>query len=169
MKITALEEYGLRCLLQVARVEPQKGITISEISRKEGLSVQYVSKLTAILRKAGLIESTRGLKGGYHLAKNPSEVTLSEVSKAVGGMMFDEDFCGKHTGKKRVCVHEENCAVRSLWGVIYKYMDSVLEKLTLANLFESEEDTKDKIVKVILDSEKRLEREEALRVVNKKI
>jgi len=164
MKITALEEYGLRCLIQIARASGN-GISISEISRKEGLSVQYVSKITSILRKSGLVESTRGLKGGYRLVKKPGELNLAEISHVLGGMMFDADFCEAHTGKKRVCVHEEDCSVRSLWGIVYKYMTTILENLTLEDLFLSEENTKSKLMQVILDREKQLERENTLRLV----
>ncbi len=167
MKITALEEYGLRCLIQIAR-PLGSGISISEISRREGLSIQYVSKITSILRKSGLIESTRGLKGGYKLVKKPSHLSLAEISHAIGGIMFDADFCGAHAGKKRVCVHKQNCAVRSLWSVIYQYMTTILENLTLEDLLSSEGDAKEKLLQVILNREKQLEREKTLRITGEK-
>ena len=68
MKITAQEEYGLRCLLRLARAGDGRSLTIPEIAADEGLSVPYVAKLLAVLRQAGLIESVRGRSGGYRLA-----------------------------------------------------------------------------------------------------
>ena len=75
MKITAQEEYGLRCLLRLARVEPdQPPLTIPEIAADEKLSVPNVAKLLSVLRQAGLIESVRGRTGGYRLARPPADV-----------------------------------------------------------------------------------------------
>ena len=153
MKITALEEYGLRCLLQVARVW-NSDISISEIAKKEGLSVQYVSKLTALLRSKGLIESTRGVKGGYRLSEAPHRITLAKISQALGQPMFDGDFCGEHTGVSQICVHEENCSVRSVWGTLYAHMNSVMEKITLEQLLKDEKRVQLQVAD-ILDESKR--------------
>ena len=153
MKITALEEYGLRCLLQIARVW-EGDISISEIAKKEGLSVQYVSKLTALLRSKGLIESTRGAKGGYRLAVAPGEITLAKVSQALGHPMFDTDFCGEHAGVSASCVHESDCSVRSVWSALYMHMNSVMEKITLLQLLKDEKKVQLQVVG-ILDEVKR--------------
>ena len=81
MKITAQEEYGLRCLLRLARAEGEHAaLTIPEIAAAEGLSVPYVAKLLAVLRQAGLIESARGRAGGYRFAGTPEEV--AEATRA---------------------------------------------------------------------------------------
>ena len=91
MKITAQEEYGLRCLLRLARVEAdQPPLTIPEIAAAEGLSAPYVAKLLSVLRQAGLIESVRGRDGGYRLARPPAEVRLGAVLLALGEPLFDD-------------------------------------------------------------------------------
>ncbi len=153
MKITALEEYGLRCLLQIAKIWGDD-ISISEIAKKEGLSVQYVSKLTSHLRKAGLIEASRGVQGGYRLKFPPKEITLAQVSKALGNPMFGGEFCTEHTGVERVCVHECNCSVRSVWSTIYDYMSAVMGKITLEQLLQDESKTKKDVVHILLESAK---------------
>ena len=157
MKITALEEYGIRCLLQVAKAS-EAGISISEISKREGLSIQYVSKLTSILRKADLLSSKRGLRGGYHLAKHPTEIKLSSVLSALGGVKFDHGFCEAHTGHKRTCVHENNCSVRSVWGMIYGYVFGILDKMTLSDLLKSEEGAKEQLIQLISSQERKLDK-----------
>lgn len=151
MKITALEEYGLRCLLQIARVW-ESDISISEIAKKEGLSIQYVSKLTALLRSKGLIESTRGVKGGYRLTEPPERMTLARISQALGQPMFDGDFCGEHKGLSQICVHEGNCSVRSVWGTLYAHMNSVMEKITLEQLLKDEKKVKSQVVDILSES-----------------
>ena len=86
MKITAQEEYGLRCLLQLVQSDNEKGLTVKEIARREGLSPAYVEKLLRFLSRAGLIHSVRGMKGGYLLNKKPQEISLGAVVKALGSM-----------------------------------------------------------------------------------
>ena len=81
MKFSAQEEYGLRCLLQIAR--SQESMTIPEIAKIEGLSQTHVAKLLMILRKEGFITSTRGQAGGYALAKSPSEINVGQVLESL--------------------------------------------------------------------------------------
>jgi DNA-binding transcriptional ArsR family regulator len=77
MKVTAQEEYGLRCLVQVARGHAQgRSLSITEIAQGEGLSTPYVGKILAVLRKGGLVTAARGRSGGYTLTRNPRAITL---------------------------------------------------------------------------------------------
>ena len=69
MKLSSQEEYGLRCLLRVGRAGPEGSVTISELSRSEGISEPNVAKMMRVLRTAGLVQSTRGQAGGYALAR----------------------------------------------------------------------------------------------------
>ena len=84
MKISAQEEYGLRCLLQLARAEAVgESLTLAQIAEREGISVANAGKLMWILNKAGLVQSQRGTKGGYHLARPASEIHLNEVIRVL--------------------------------------------------------------------------------------
>src|SRR5687767_8139437 len=99
MQLSAQEEYGLRCLLQVARHEAQaEPLCIPEIAAAEGLSPEYTAKLMRALRQAGLVTSTRGATGGYRLARPAPSVTLWEVLEVLGGPIFSESFCDTHPG-----------------------------------------------------------------------
>src|SRR5437899_5692098 len=87
MKVSAQEEYGLRCMLQLAR--RQKGgeghpLTLSEIAREEGLTVPHVAKLIRRLRNSGLVRSVLGRMGGYTLSRDASSVSVAEVLGALG-------------------------------------------------------------------------------------
>ena len=134
MKFSAQEEYGLRCLLQIARLGPDGSMTIPEISRVEGLTTTHVAKLTMILRKGGFLRSTRGQAGGYTLARAPEDIKIGAVLEALGGRLFDDQFCTKHGGPTTICSHAVDCSVRSLWQVIQSSVDDVLDKVTLADL-----------------------------------
>jgi Rrf2 family protein len=134
MKFSAQEEYGLRCLMQIARRSPDGSLTIPEISRLEGLTPTHTAKLLMILRKEGFIMSTRGQSGGYTLSRPPSEINVGDVLTALGGKLFDAEFCRKHTGSLDICTHAVDCSVRSLWQVIQLAVDDVLGKVSLADM-----------------------------------
>lgn len=134
MKFSAQEEYGLRCLLQIARTGPSGSLTIPEISRHEGLTQTHVAKLLMILRKEGFITSTRGQAGGYALARPAGQIAVGEVLAALGGKLYDNEFCVRHSGQNSICTHAVDCSVRSLWQVIQGAVDQVVDRLSLADL-----------------------------------
>ncbi len=142
MKITAQEEYGLRCLLRLARVDAdQPPLTIPEIAADERLSPPNVAKLLSVLRQAGLIESVRGRTGGYRLARPPAEVRLGAVLLALGEPLFDgASYCDRHAGGETAgpCVHHDGCTLRGLWGTLEGWIRRTLNQITLADLLESE-------------------------------
>ncbi|OGQ14274.1 MAG: hypothetical protein A3B70_06240 [Deltaproteobacteria bacterium RIFCSPHIGHO2_02_FULL_40_11] len=154
MKISALEEYGLRCMLQLARVYEQQGptagsLSIREIAEREGLSIQYVSKITALLRKQKLIVSTRGVKGGYRLAEPPNRINLWKVSNALSSAMFDSGFCVDHSGNVKECVHQGNCSIRSVWDVLYQHVHGLMQGISLSDLLSNEKEAKGDILRLI--------------------
>ncbi len=138
MKISAPEEYGLRCLLRLSRAGADGSLTISEIAESEGLSVANVRKLMMILREAGLVQSVRGRAGGYALSAAPSQITVGQVFESLAGRFFDESFCGKHSGEMTICVNSSACAVRSLWNVLDGLLWGVLNRTRLSDLLGDE-------------------------------
>jgi Rrf2 family protein len=141
MKITSQEEYGLRCLLRLARGTDEESRTIPEIAREEGLSAPYVAKLLAVLRQAKLIESQRGRAGGYHLTRKPSAIGLGEVLLALGEPLFDDPgYCQRHAGALTDgnCVHQGDCTLRALWHTLEQWMRQSLDRITLADLLQNE-------------------------------
>jgi Rrf2 family protein len=142
MKITAQEEYGLRCLLRLARAAEGQSLTIPEIAADEGLSAPYVAKLLAVLRQAGLIESVRGRAGGYRLAKPSADIPLGSVMRVLGEPLFDEPgYCQRHAGTETpdgACVHLGSCTLRALWHTLEQWMRRTLDQITLADLLQSE-------------------------------
>ncbi len=134
MKITAQEEYGLRILLQIALNANSEGMTISRISEKEGISPHYAAKLCRLLRLAGFINSVRGKEGGYTLAVPADQILLKDVIYALGGKLYSQDFCEDHSGLLQLCLHSLDCSVRSVWLLLQKAVDGVLENLTLQDL-----------------------------------
>jgi Rrf2 family protein len=140
MKITAQEEYGLRCLLRLAGSGEGHERTIPEIAAAEGLSAPYVAKLLAVLRHGGLIESVRGRAGGYRLARTAEDIHLGAVLMVLGEPLFDDPgYCQRHAGTETngSCVHHGSCTLRSLWQTLEQWMRHTLDQITLADLVHS--------------------------------
>jgi Rrf2 family iron-sulfur cluster assembly transcriptional regulator len=138
MRITALESYGLRCLLALARKGPEGQLTIPDIARAEGLSIPYTSKLLSILRKSGLITSVRGRGGGFCIARPPDQITLNDVLTALGGPLIEPDHCSRHSGQLEECVRAERCSIHDLLGDLASYVSSFLTQTTLQSILDNE-------------------------------
>ena len=138
MKITAQEEYGLRCLLQLARTTQGQVVRVRDIAAKEGLSSAYVEKLLRLLSRAGLVHSVRGVNGGYIMNRPASQVTLGEVVRALGGLQTTDHLCHQFTGLQDACVHFTNCGIRSVWSGLTTYIHNFLEQTTLDSLLGDE-------------------------------
>jgi Rrf2 family iron-sulfur cluster assembly transcriptional regulator len=138
MKITAQDEYGLRILVRITK--SKTGLSIPQLSEAEGLSQPNVSKLTRILRVEGLINSTKGHVGGYVLARPAVDITVNDILKALSGRLFDEEFCANHGGVLKLCTNSIDCSIRSLWSMVQSTIDKLLDKVTLADLSNSEKE-----------------------------
>ena len=135
MKLSAQEEYGLRCLLQLGRQELGYSLTIPEIGQAEGISVPNVAKLLRILRQGGFVESARGQHGGYTLALPSKRIIISDVLLVLGGRLYEPNFCETFTGIGEQCLHSSTeCSVRSLWNQVQQAVDQVLSRTTLWDL-----------------------------------
>jgi Rrf2 family protein len=140
MKITAQEEYGLRCLLKVAQAPEGNSLTLHEIASAEGLSVPYAAKLLSVLRQAGFLDSVRGRAGGYRLAVQPQQIGLGSLLLTLGEPLFDDPgYCERHAGTAEGvngCVHHSDCSLRSLWHTLEQWMRHSLDQITLADLLQ---------------------------------
>ena len=137
MRLSAQEEYGLRCLLQVAR-EPDGALTTPQLAEREGLTPAYVHKLMRLLRRGGLVTSVRGRKGGYQLARPAEQITLAAALVSLGGSLYSPDFCAQHKGVARVCVRHRDCSIRALWMAIDQAVQRALGKTRLSDLLRTE-------------------------------
>ena len=138
MKLSSQEEYGLRCLLQIARAGEGASLTIAEVSEREGISAPNVAKLMRLLRRADLVHSIRGMAGGYSLSRPASEVQVLEVVNALGGRIFDEDFCEGQAGLAALCLHNSECSIRPVLRRLQAAVDQVLGEFTLQSLLANE-------------------------------
>lgn len=136
MRVSALEEYGLRCLLALAKEGESGQLSINDIAEREALSVPYASKLLSLLRKAKLVSSVRGRKGGFCISRPANEITLYEVITALGGPLIDPDHCTRFSGQLDVCVHSEGCTVHHVLGSLAGYIGTYLRNTTLRDVLD---------------------------------
>lgn len=140
MKITAQEEYGLRCIMQLARQEPDVPMMVRDIAEREGLSVAYVEKLLWTLSRSGIVESLRGPKGGYRLTRPCTEISIGEVMRVLGGVPSRDDICAQFTGNQEMCVHHDDCGLRPVWVSITDFVHSVFDRIPLSALLQGSVD-----------------------------
>ena len=138
MKLTTQEEYGLRCILRLGREDAGASLTIAELSKQEGIASPTVAKMMRLLRRGGLVLSTRGMAGAYPPAGPPR--VQYEALAALGGRLFDSRFCERHSGTVRLCTHSPDCSIRSVWRVLQDVIDDVLGKMTLKDLLHTEQE-----------------------------
>jgi Rrf2 family protein len=137
MKISAQEEYGLRCLVQLANLPAGDSLTLPQIAEREGISTANAGKLMWLLNKAGFVNSTRGTKGGYFLARPSGDIYLNEIIK-----VLDEDVlsshCESYTGVLDTCVHTGDCGIRPVIVGLHEIVENALSRITLAQMVGNE-------------------------------
>jgi len=107
-------------------------VLVRDISRRQEISELYLKQLLSSLRVAGLIRTMRGARGGFILARPPSQIKLIEIVHCMEGSTAPVD-CLDNAG---ICRHIDDCVIRGVWAEVKKAVDEVLESTTLQNLVE---------------------------------
>jgi Rrf2 family protein len=137
MKFTTKTEYGLVCMVYMARHADKRCLTIKEIAAHESYPVPYIEKILQALRQARLVKSHHGSQGGYALAKKPSEITLKQIIDALEGSTF-EVFCAPETRGGIVCTHFCLCGVKPVWRKTKQILDQFYDSVTLEMMTKDE-------------------------------
>lgn len=136
MKLSTRGSYGTRAMLELALHADEGPVQLKEIARNQAVSERYLEQLVIALKVAGLVKSTRGAKGGFVLARHPSEIKLSDVVQVLEGSLAPM-ACIDEPG---VCNRALNCVTRDLWTEMKVAMVGVLEKTTLQDLVQRHRD-----------------------------
>ncbi len=133
MKVSTRGDYASRALLSLALHGAQTTPTsVRDIADRTGLPQPYLEQILLALKGAGLVRSTRGVGGGYVLARSPEEITLAQVVSAVDGPIVAGDFGEPHTGG--ACDHEGQCILLAVWAEVGEAMRHQLASFTLADM-----------------------------------
>ena len=132
MKLSTRSRYGTRLLVDLARSQSQGPVQVSEISSRQNISVKYLEQLIRPLKKAKLITSVRGPKGGHLLAKKPEQITLGQIVRIFEGQS-DLVECVSYPEK---CPMADDCSVRFAWYSATKALYESLDTTTIADLID---------------------------------
>jgi len=136
---TTKAEYGVRLLIQLGLQGSTHPVSLKAVADAENLPLAYLERIAALLKKAGLVEATRGAHGGYVLARAADEITMDAVVLALEGAIAPMD-CFIDDRESRVqCSHladGEHCATKLLWTRVQMGVIKSLQRTTLAELVE---------------------------------
>jgi len=132
MKFTTKTEYGLICLIYMAKNSELKldPITIKELVQAEQFSQTYTEKIMQTLRNADIVRAQHGNQGGYTLAREPSRITLREIVVALEGSTF-EVFCKPGVREEIICTHFPLCGVKPVWEKTKTMLDDLYQGISL--------------------------------------
>jgi Rrf2 family protein len=137
MRITTWAEYGVICALHLAHRVAEGPVPGRELAEREKLPADYVEQILLRLRRAGIVNSTRGARGGYQLARAPEAISVREVITAAELTTFDL-HCVSHPISAERCSDPTGCSIRPVWVLLQQKIDDVLESVMLADLLVPE-------------------------------
>jgi len=132
MRLSAKVEYGVRALVILALEFKGGPVPIREIARRENISYQFLEQIFLPLRRAGLIKSVRGAKGGYMLASHPQEIRVGDILRILEGPIAPVECVAWDSSHK--CEHTDSCLTKGLWEKLRDRMSEVLDETTLADV-----------------------------------
>ena len=137
MRVTTWAEYGLIVSLSLARRVGDGPVAARELAEGERLPHDYVEQILLRLRRAGLVESVRGAKGGYLLARDPHDVSVKDVMEASEHVTFEVN-CDHHQVDAHRCSPDAPCSIRPVWRMLERRINDFLSGVTLADLTHDE-------------------------------
>jgi Rrf2 family protein len=144
VRITTLAEYGVICALHLAKRIGEGPVTGRDIAERERLPADYVEQILIRLRRAGLVNSTRGAHGGYALAKPPAQISVRDVITASELQTFDL-HCVSHPVEEERCSASHQCSIRPVWMLLQQKIDSVLDSVHLSDLLHEEPEVRERV------------------------
>lgn len=133
MNISTRGRYGLRALLEIAVQSDEEPVTIKNISQRQQMSVTYLEQILHRLKKAGIVRSVRGARGGYVLARKGDKITVSQIINALDGPI-SISYCDSPQLKERSCIGPQACVSRILWKRLENLIEDTLSSVTLADM-----------------------------------
>jgi len=148
MRISSKGHYGLLAVAELARHYDGGLVSLAEIAAAEHLPLPYLEQIIAPLRLAGIVEATRGLHGGYRLARNPSDVSVGEVIRRLEGPIALVD-CTTEGYQAGACEREAGCTSRGVWTQVSEAIHQVLNTMTLGDVIAQESGASESVTHLV--------------------
>ncbi|MEX2524588.1 MAG: Fe-S cluster assembly transcriptional regulator IscR [Gammaproteobacteria bacterium] len=129
MRLTTKGRYAVTAMLDLALHKDQGPINLADISSRQGISLSYLEQLFSRLRKQELVTSARGPGGGYSLGRTASEISVSDVIRAV-----DESVDATRCGGQKNCQGDDRCLTHDLWEELSQQITDFLQGISLEDL-----------------------------------
>src|SRR5205809_8058702 len=136
MKLSVRGEYALRALLVLGLRYPQPVVRIQSISDQQNIPKRFLEQILNDLKSAGMVQSKRGVAGGYRLARQPEEISLASVVRHIEGALAPVSCVSERFYEKCSCPDESRCAIRSVMKEVRDAVVKIAERITVADLCE---------------------------------
>ena len=133
VKLSTKGRYGLRAVLDIALNSEEEAVALSSIAERQNISISYLEQLIAKLRKAEIVKSTRGAKGGYVLARPAEEISIGEILRCLEGDLSPVD-CAEIMGGESTCSASDICVTKFVWKRINDSINEAVDNLMLSEL-----------------------------------
>ncbi|MDR3271489.1 MAG: Rrf2 family transcriptional regulator [Peptococcaceae bacterium] len=137
MRLTTKGQYGVKAMVDLAQHRDEGPISLKNVAKRQDISEHYLEQLAGGLRKAGLIKSVRGVQGGYVLAKEPEEIRIGDIIRALEGPIAPVGCVSE--GQQTVCQKARTCRTRPIWEKVRDSIAEVVDAITLAEAIKDEE------------------------------
>lgn len=134
MKLSTKGRYGLRAFIDLAVYGEKEPVSLTSIAARQEISLNYLEQLMAKLRKAGLVESIRGVNGGYRLARPAEEISVGDVLRALEGDLKPVECAGIEAGKESHCTGSGTCVSRIVWKRINDSINNTVDSIFIGEL-----------------------------------
>ena len=130
MRLSKKAQYGTRAMLELALGYDRGFTSLSLIAKEQGISLKYLEQLIRPLKRAGIVESFRGVSGGYRLSRPPSDIRVGEIIRALEEPMNPVE-CLDDSG---LCERSTQCRARNIWVYLSDAIQRTLDGITLENI-----------------------------------
>ena len=140
MKLTTKGRYAVMALADLAKFDPSEPVSLRDISLRQNISLLYLEQIFLKLKKNNIVNSVRGINGGYILAKEPSKVKLAEIFMAVDEKV--KTVKCKKDSKKGCNGKPVKCITHDLWDELEIYINTFFEKKNLSDLMNQHKENR---------------------------
>ncbi len=140
MKISTKGRYALRMLTELASYPPGEFVSLKEIAERQNISKKYLEQIVPMLHQKGILRTNRGYKGGYSLAKKPSEITAGDILRATEGTLAPVSCLEQETND---CPTAGSCSTLFIWDGLFKTMNDYLDGITLQDIADRQNSSGD--------------------------
>ncbi|WP_459128797.1 RrF2 family transcriptional regulator [Guggenheimella bovis] len=134
MNLSTRGRYGLRALCELAKSHGSGPMSLASIAKEQNISVRYLEQLFQKLKKAGIVDSVRGVNGGYLLARDPKSITVAQIVEPLDGDVSPIPCTPGCTD----CADPSSCPTKPLWSKLHEKVYEVMDQTTLFDLIERE-------------------------------